>query len=364
MSTGPKENPTYEFGPFRLDPAERRLLRDGQVVPLTPKAFDLLVYLVEHHGHLVEKSTLLSALWPDTVVEEANLAYNVSSLRKVLDRANGPGPVIETVPTRGYRFVAPVTVSSIMPSDATAIPLRDPGISRGRFSTHRIGVGVAALALLTGASLFFTRGHTTRTPTETTVSENTLTRLTANPADQSVGSARISPDGKYLAYADGTGIQVRRIDGGETHSIADTRGTDVFGWSANSEKVRAGGCTEGSCTVWEIPITGGPRTPTGASWSDNERADINADGSEILTVTESGEIAVTRLNGSNPQRVIGAGGYEWTRAAALSADGSRVFFTSNGGTRIERVSGPRRCDVARSRAPKRVDRSRGRSCAR
>ena len=84
--------------------------------------------------------------------------------------------------------------------------------------------------------------------------------------------------------------------------------------------------------------TGGPRTPTGASRSDNERADINADGSELLTVTESGEIAVTRLNGSNPQRVIGAGGYEWTRAAALSVDGSQVFFTSNGGTRIERVS--------------------------
>ena len=65
--------PIYAFGQFRLDPTERLLLREGQVVAVTPKAFDLLVYLVEHHGRLVEKSTLMSALWPDAVVEEANL---------------------------------------------------------------------------------------------------------------------------------------------------------------------------------------------------------------------------------------------------------------------------------------------------
>ena len=64
----------YDFGPFRLDPAERLLLRDGHAVPVTPKAFDLLVYLVEHDGRLVEKHSLMSALWPDTVVEDGNLA--------------------------------------------------------------------------------------------------------------------------------------------------------------------------------------------------------------------------------------------------------------------------------------------------
>ena len=74
--------PIYEFGQFRLDLAERQLLRGGQSVALTPKAFDLLVYLVEHHGHLVEKQSLMTALWPDTIVEEANLAYTISALRK------------------------------------------------------------------------------------------------------------------------------------------------------------------------------------------------------------------------------------------------------------------------------------------
>jgi DNA-binding winged helix-turn-helix (wHTH) protein len=75
----------YEFGGLRLDRTERLLLRDGRVVQLTPKAFDLLVYLVEGPGKLVEKSALTSALWPDTIVEEANLAFQVSALRKVLD---------------------------------------------------------------------------------------------------------------------------------------------------------------------------------------------------------------------------------------------------------------------------------------
>ncbi len=73
------------------------------VRPLTPKAFDLLVYLVEHHGRLVEKQTLMGALWPDTVVEEVNLAYNVSALRKALDEIRRHLDD-QTVPTRGYRF--------------------------------------------------------------------------------------------------------------------------------------------------------------------------------------------------------------------------------------------------------------------
>ena len=99
---------TYHFGPFELDPGERLLRRDGHVVPLTPKAFDLLVYLVEHHGRLVEKSTLMSALWPNTIVEEANLAFQISALRKVLEGGGNGDSLIQTVPTRGYRFVGAV----------------------------------------------------------------------------------------------------------------------------------------------------------------------------------------------------------------------------------------------------------------
>ena len=97
---------TYEFGPFRLDPSEGYLLRDGQQVTLTPKAFEALVILVERHGSLIEKDELLKTLWPDTFVEEANLAHHVWRLRKALE--DDGESFIQTVPKRGYRFVAPV----------------------------------------------------------------------------------------------------------------------------------------------------------------------------------------------------------------------------------------------------------------
>jgi DNA-binding winged helix-turn-helix (wHTH) protein/Tfp pilus assembly protein PilF len=84
------------------------LLRDGQTVPLTPKAFDLLSTLVEQPGHLFEKETLLKLVWPDSFVEDNNLADNISRLRKALGEGNGGQKFIETVPKRGYRFVAEV----------------------------------------------------------------------------------------------------------------------------------------------------------------------------------------------------------------------------------------------------------------
>ena len=74
----------YEFGTFRLIPSERQLLRRNTPVPLPPKAFDILLALVENSGHLIEKEVLLSRVWPDTVVEESNLAVNVATLRKAL----------------------------------------------------------------------------------------------------------------------------------------------------------------------------------------------------------------------------------------------------------------------------------------
>ena len=98
----------YEFGPFLLDTAERRLLRDGEPVQLTPKAFETLVALVERKGKLVEREALLRVVWPDTTVEEGNLTNNVSTLRKILGEGQDGLGYIETVPRIGYRFTSPV----------------------------------------------------------------------------------------------------------------------------------------------------------------------------------------------------------------------------------------------------------------
>src|SRR5258705_13977279 len=96
----------YEFGPFRLDPAERLLLRNNQNVPLSPKAFDTLFLLVENSGHLLTKDELMKRLWPGTFVEEVNLAQNISVIRRVLDDKNGGTPYIKNFGKRGYRFTA------------------------------------------------------------------------------------------------------------------------------------------------------------------------------------------------------------------------------------------------------------------
>lgn len=99
----------YEFGSFRLDTAERVLLRDGQPVPLTPKALQTLLVLVESSGRILDKDVLLSRVWPDTFVEEITLAQNISTLRKALGVDQEGRQYIETVPRRGYRFVASVS---------------------------------------------------------------------------------------------------------------------------------------------------------------------------------------------------------------------------------------------------------------
>src|SRR5438034_1138249 len=105
MSTQSKR--LYEFGPFRLDTSERLLLRNQEIVRLTPKAFDTLLALVESSGRLLEKDGLMKAVWPDTFVDENTLSSNISTLRKALGQNNGD-QYIETVPKLGYRFIANV----------------------------------------------------------------------------------------------------------------------------------------------------------------------------------------------------------------------------------------------------------------
>jgi DNA-binding winged helix-turn-helix (wHTH) protein len=101
----------YLFDVFRVDVTERILFREQLAVPLTPKAFAILLVLVENSGHVLSKDELMAKVWPDSFVEENNLAQNISALRKALGEAGGGQKFIETVPRRGYRFVAGVRES-------------------------------------------------------------------------------------------------------------------------------------------------------------------------------------------------------------------------------------------------------------
>lgn len=157
----------YAFGPFQFDSAERVLVRDGTPVPLAPKATEILLVLVENAGHLVDKDSLINRVWPDAFVEEGNLNKNIFFLRKTLGEWGGGREYIETVPKRGYRFIAPIrevthaegylkrdTESGMVSS---AVPI--PSLSR---RTTLIGViAFVSLVLVAGVVIYF--GSSTRT---------------------------------------------------------------------------------------------------------------------------------------------------------------------------------------------------------
>ena len=102
------EKTVYVFGAFRYDAQQRLLFRDGQLVPLEPKASDTLKVFLEHPGRILEKSELMRLIWPDAVVEDVGLARNISLVRKALGDDANSSRHIETIPRRGYRFVAEI----------------------------------------------------------------------------------------------------------------------------------------------------------------------------------------------------------------------------------------------------------------
>ena len=123
----PLENKVlYEFGDFRLDPGDRLLSRGGTPVSLTPKAFEVLLVLVQNGSRLTTKEELMHKVWPDSFVEDANLTVNISSLRKLLGEPSKGQQYIDTVPKNGYRFVMPVkevNLEDLPPSVPTVGPV-------------------------------------------------------------------------------------------------------------------------------------------------------------------------------------------------------------------------------------------------
>src|SRR5437868_7275463 len=105
------QSPIYEFGEFRIDASKRLLTKgDGKAIPLTPKLFETLLYLVRHSGKVIEKDELMREIWADSIVEENNLNQNISTLRRVFGEKPGEHRFIVTIAGHGYRFVPEVKV--------------------------------------------------------------------------------------------------------------------------------------------------------------------------------------------------------------------------------------------------------------
>ena len=159
-----------------MDGTARVVFREGEIVPLPPKAVETLLILVENAGSMVDKETLLARVWPDTFVDENNLAHNISVLRRTLD--NGSGPSIETVPKRGYRFVVPVRIPE--PADAPIVPEPEAPRPRPRIRT-KWAMAVALAVLLGAASYYFV---STRTPAIRSLAVLPLQNLSGDPRDE------------------------------------------------------------------------------------------------------------------------------------------------------------------------------------
>ena len=196
MNAGRK--PPYRFGPFRLDVQEHRLLAGGSPVPLTPKVFAVLRALVERSGNLVEKDVLLKDIWPDAFVEEGALNRSISVLRKALAEHDPGGKYIETVPTRGYRFVAPVTgcdeeeATTYPQGPPSAVP-RDPVRTAGRRAAVAAGVGTLLVAGWWLAGL----RPAVRDRPALGLKETLHRQVTFTGGER---APTVSPDGKRIAY--------------------------------------------------------------------------------------------------------------------------------------------------------------------
>lgn len=147
---------TYDFGPFRLDVGERRLLCEGRPLALRTKVFDTLRVLVERSGRLLTKQELMQTIWPDAIVEENNLNHNISALRRALGEQATGQKYIETVPRVGYRFVADVTVAGAAPAPLDPAPPAAPARSPRqeiRFCTASDGTRIAYSTVGSGPPL-------------------------------------------------------------------------------------------------------------------------------------------------------------------------------------------------------------------
>jgi DNA-binding winged helix-turn-helix (wHTH) protein len=176
----------YVFGPYRLDAHERQLLRDGASVRLPPKAFDMLVALVARAGSLATKEELLSEVWPGTFVEEANLSFTISVVRKALGEHER---YIETVPKSGYRFIAPVSVLSAVVGAEPSPPGSIGAQTAKHWNWRRVGVliGAGLLAISAWQSNF------TRRPITTEVADTYFQAMYHRLRWQDGGCARAVP---------------------------------------------------------------------------------------------------------------------------------------------------------------------------
>ena len=272
---------SYRFGPFRLDPASRVLERDGRVVPMAPRTFDLLHCFVRSGGRLLTKHELLNQIWDEVNVQEASLAFQVSTLRKALGEEGTTW--IETVPKHGYRFTAPVRE---VRSDDTRdpAPLSTPLPARGRIVPRMWRWTAGVVAIVAAVVVWYASRRDGVVPGDIRLEAVPFTTYTGREAEPT-----FSPDAAQVAFTwdgdsqDNYDIYVKAIGAEQPLRLTSDRARDGSpAWSPDGTRIaflrdKPGGGSE----VRLIPPTGGPESAIaevqglahqGLSWSPDGRS--------------------------------------------------------------------------------------------
>jgi DNA-binding winged helix-turn-helix (wHTH) protein/TolB-like protein len=231
--TGPPSS-IYEFGGFRIDAARRLVSREGDTVPLAAKAFDTLLYLVEHQGVVLDKEELMKAIWPHTVVEENNLNQSISALRRMFGESPGENRYIVTVPGRGYQFVATVTKVQISQAGAeleSPVPPRSSQPPDAARRSSRFFVVVAFCAMAFAVALYYI--GTIRTTAVPTPQVRSLAVLPFKPLTTDVRDESLA-----LGMTDTLIVRLSKF--GEMHvrplsSVRRFAGLEQDAWAAGRE---------------------------------------------------------------------------------------------------------------------------------
>jgi Tol biopolymer transport system component/DNA-binding winged helix-turn-helix (wHTH) protein len=265
----------YEFGPFRLDPVNRVLLRDGRPVVLTPKMFEILLLLLEHRGQVVEKEEIMRAVWPDVFVEEGSLTVNISGLRKALGQVPGGRDYIETVQRRGYRFEAPFALENNNQThspetetyeESSAARRVNPPQSAKRYPI--VALGLMGIIIIFSGILglgIYARIEPLSSQTASAFQTMKLSRLTNTGK---AIAAEISRDGKYLVYVTGDHTKQRlwlRQPSAETATEISPPGRNRYGalkFSPDSEYLyfRRAEETTPTMSLYRMPLPDGSFT--------------------------------------------------------------------------------------------------------